>query len=538
MSTYFDLECQLDWWQDTGFVKPGVLSTDYEKDLVPCSKCGEAVFTREPDGEMVCLCGFRRGPLAIVPTAHGFVAEMMMRDYPDGVKKCVVRVERTKSPYKVFVSGSIVNRTNALSYAIATLVKLVRGVACPTPPDGFSGCKQARANWRAKQQRDAHARLGALTRIIRSRMWHAFQAANLLPRLEDKIMQALTEAYWRNPQFDRDRLAEEYMAAHPYLVSDVVRFPLCREGLKKVLSRADEMGIAGVDYHQLTWQQALSSRQDHTLSGVQRKMLGRRWIGLRDTCVLSAFESAGRVHRPVASRLDVLLLDALHWNLTNPYASHDCYEAWSAIYNAATTSTIKKALRVIQRTVHQTLDLRKPDDIACGLRTIVDGVREIGKQTSLVKLAEQSVRHHRDLETQRIQAQLHGHYPEERVAVPPIAVPDEAGVTFLTTLGAIIEEGVVQGHCVGGYALCALRGECYLFHGEKDGETATCQVDPHGRVVQCRGPRNRDNGAARWLHGVCARWGKQLPTAPRAVRQADPEDAWILELFGEMREAY
>jgi hypothetical protein len=63
-------------------------------------------------------------------------------------------------------------------------------------------------------------------------------------------------------------------------------------------------------------------------------------------------------------------------------------------------------------------------------------------------------------------------------------LPAVPGVRFLDSVAAIADEGAAMGHCAASYAESAVRGECYLFHVEHDGELATAEVAPDGRVVQ------------------------------------------------------
>ncbi len=64
--------------------------------------------------------------------------------------------------------------------------------------------------------------------------------------------------------------------------------------------------------------------------------------------------------------------------------------------------------------------------------------------------------------------------------------------------GQVLEEGQRMGHCIENYAAPAVAGECFLFHIDHRGESASVEVGCDGSVRQTAGPGNRDNHAARW----------------------------------------
>lgn len=79
----------------------------------------------------------------------------------------------------------------------------------------------------------------------------------------------------------------------------------------------------------------------------------------------------------------------------------------------------------------------------------------------------------------------------------------EQGITLLDSANAVIREGTLMDHCVGGYAQKAVNGECYLFHVERTSdegttEMATVEISPSGRVRQSYGPRDTHNSASRY----------------------------------------
>src|SRR5262249_18345501 len=123
----------------------------------------------------------------------------------------------------------------------------------------------------------------------------------------------------------------------------------------------------------------------------------------------------------------------------------------------------------------------------------------------LAGLVERALRWHRIAPDLRVEvAELGGLSMPTRP--PPVALPDDPRITFLPTVGAVLEEGARMRHCVGTYARRAVTGACYLFHVEYRGMSATVQVDSDGRVAQACGPGNARNLATSWATRKLGEW--------------------------------
>lgn len=94
--------------------------------------------------------------------------------------------------------------------------------------------------------------------------------------------------------------------------------------------------------------------------------------------------------------------------------------------------------------------------------------------------------------------------------LPPIPLPQDKEIRFLATVDDIAKEGLNMNHCIASYAGNAIDGVCYLFHCDKDEDTASIMVDYNGRVVQSYGPYNHKNEASIWAENTLAHWGKKL----------------------------
>lgn len=95
-------------------------------------------------------------------------------------------------------------------------------------------------------------------------------------------------------------------------------------------------------------------------------------------------------------------------------------------------------------------------------------------------------------------------------ARPPLPPPSVAGLRFLATVGEVMDEGRRMGHCIGLYVDRAVSGDCFLFHAERGGESASIEVGAEGRVRQAAGRHNRRNATCEWatrqLECWIARW--------------------------------
>jgi hypothetical protein len=129
---------------------------------------------------------------------------------------------------------------------------------------------------------------------------------------------------------------------------------------------------------------------------------------------------------------------------------------------------------------------------------------------SLPGLAEKSIRWHR--EHRYLENRKYCKYDEShKVALPPIELPINDKIKFLSTVGEIFAEGDNMSHCVSGYTNNAVNGHCYLFHADYAGEQATVEVSPYtGRVAQARGPHNSTNKATKWATQVLNKWAAKL----------------------------
>jgi tetratricopeptide (TPR) repeat protein len=120
-------------------------------------------------------------------------------------------------------------------------------------------------------------------------------------------------------------------------------------------------------------------------------------------------------------------------------------------------------------------------------------------------------------------------------------------VTFLGTVGEIVGEGERMRHCIATRAQDAVHGRCHLFHVEHEGQHASVEVSPEGKITEAQGPHNTDNVAVPVGRDATAQLGRRAgrtgragytrsssKTAPCGGR-SEPAQASVLALLHSVR---
>jgi len=185
------------------------------------------------------------------------------------------------------------------------------------------------------------------------------------------------------------------------------------------------------------------------------------------------------------------------------------------VFRSASEDRIARATRLVAEHTRNPLSTRRTTDLKFVVSFLMDYPEK--HRGNIVGLAEKSIRWHgrqQEEETERILGRLGRTRPTE---TPPIPVPEDPNVRFLSSVKEVCEEGTRMNSCVASYASRAAGGSCYLFHVTHAGEEATIEVDRAGRVVQAAGPGNRMNAASRWGRRALGRWGKGFPEGHEAT---------------------
>jgi hypothetical protein len=219
------------------------------------------------------------------------------------------------------------------------------------------------------------------------------------------------------------------------------------------------------------------------------------------------------------------------------YLLYSCYieQVWPRIENlwyahfftSAAPEEIRRAVRRFTRFLHLDYNTKSPT-IYKFVQFLLDYCLAQSDDTSakgnIVGLLAKSIKWHRE---QAAQENLLTE--EERVvsfAPPPIALPSSSAIVFLTTQGALVDEGTQMLHCVGGkhYRDEALAGRSFFFHVAYRGEEATIQVNRSGRVAQAHGPKNYENKATYWGRRWLNAWGRAFPVLSEEELSASSQE--------------
>jgi hypothetical protein len=185
------------------------------------------------------------------------------------------------------------------------------------------------------------------------------------------------------------------------------------------------------------------------------------------------------------------------------------------IFHHAAAAEITDAIRRIGTSTNRELHPRQPDDLRFAIRYLCDYPEP--HHGTLGGLVDRVIRWHRRAhERRRLEefvAEMGGH--DRPTTRPPIALPAVPGITFLATVGDVVEEGTRMKHCIATRTPEAIKGRCFLFHVDYQGEQASVEVSADGEITDAEGPRNTKNAAVQWGTVQLQAWGAELP--PRKV---------------------
>jgi hypothetical protein len=214
------------------------------------------------------------------------------------------------------------------------------------------------------------------------------------------------------------------------------------------------------------------------------------------------------LERPMTDRLELATL-----LLAREHSDDDPPQPFpSKIFLNATRKQIQVAMGKLSNKLRTPLSHRRTRDIG----SLVDYLLDYPEphRCGLPGLLRKSIAWHDALgendSFEWADASLHKSTPTTR---PPIPLPQLPGVRFLETVGDVLAEGEKMGHCIARYATRAVSGRCYLFHVECNGQNASVELDPSGRVRQSCGPRNESNQTTAYAARILGRWGKELDSA-------------------------
>jgi hypothetical protein len=224
-------------------------------------------------------------------------------------------------------------------------------------------------------------------------------------------------------------------------------------------------------------------------------------IGVGPLCNLA------RVHleRPILDRIELLVVC---WAAGYLRTDAKSLQFLHMVMHAR-RAQIVEAMNRVARFLGIQMNARRARQIADVMRFLADYPEP--HTGTIVGLADKTIAWHRWWQAKEQHELLERLGADTAVAHPDIPIPEVAGIEFLSTIGALVQEGARMQHCVASYAPRALEGHCYLFHIEHRGEHATVEVSRYsGTVVQALGAHNQPNKAAAWGERVLRKWAKAL----------------------------
>lgn len=272
-----------------------------------------------------------------------------------------------------------------------------------------------------------------------------------------------------------------YEAENRYIRSDLINYRAARI----IAKRLERIYIVNREYILRDMQ---SWRDTIAHGGKSFKALNKTLDALPTNISFHQIERLVHIpfDRPITNRLHLVFLMGV--------ANHHNFTLHIRTVLNSNETEIKQALEAIG---YPNITSRSRTNwIESGARTILDYPCAYGG--NLAGLARLSQRWHREMERRNpYDMPFDENYQDAELPKPEVDLEAlaEKGVHFLGSVSALYEEGQVMKHCIPSYATKALRGACYLFHVEYEGETASIEVAPSGEIVQAKGERNSYNTA-------------------------------------------
>lgn len=282
------------------------------------------------------------------------------------------------------------------------------------------------------------------------------------------------------------------------LVSDIQRYraaaslPPIALGLIRRAEGPDEYGYDSCEPAEIVAQMSDWQRL-YSCFGQSYRSLRRTLMNLPGgiPARLLFYLSQMELERPLTDRVELLALLACRAEQRDDQPA--ALASRLRIFMHATRAEIRSAMTKLSRYLGDPLSHRRASDI-CQLAQFVGDYPE-EHRGKLSGLLSRAIRWHNTVDQtdyEQLADEL-GHDTE--TDPPPIPLPENSELKFLTTVGAVIEEGRRMQHCIATYAQRAVRGDCFLFHYESAGDHASFEVDRVGNVRQSHGPRNSVNRA-------------------------------------------
>jgi hypothetical protein len=341
----------------------------------------------------------------------------------------------------------------------------------------------------------------ALARRIKEERIHLVEKAN------PTIVAVQKAVFAANGIMSNDALDPDfYDRANPYYIKDIIQYRAA------AMTTFDFNEIYTYNYDRSSilnddWRKVYSFDKD--VYGSLRKTLTNLPGGIPINILKNLRQI--RLQRPIYSRRELIFMISCgshhDWSGRNYNRYIGISEDIKHVLLNATADEITRAAKKLGEHRREPINLRKAFNVHFVAGYIMDAAPALthNKNGNVVGLMEKAIEYHRQASWNSC-----GIPADTLTALPSLPLPTNKGIIFLKNVREIVEEGEKQHHCIASYARQAVSGNSFLFHIEYAGETASCQVDRWGRVVQCHGPYNRSNKASEWGRRVLNKWGESL----------------------------
>lgn len=364
----------------------------------------------------------------------------------------------------------------------------------------------------------------------------------------EPIIPGITQLYWfwhkdtllkhRPEVFPTLLGVAEELKTNPYFMKDLYKYKFLRQF---ILHRGQQKLYSFSNWREWFLDKSVNRRaMNLTIDGW--KWHSKALYDFQDTFL-------SKITRPIENRTKLYFLQSL--KKRREYQQDGTYSAETiqTVVEHSEVKDIRKAAKLLRKVINQGANryaqlatqykLNSVVGVQNVIRYLSDYLRvERYEGTNIVGLTKRAIEWHAVFERrnaeQQTQRYLANRPPETPTAVPPFEI-DIEGITRLSTLQAIMDEGAKMKHCVASYANMATEGKCYLYHIEHNGEMATAEIRTVFQytnankvagfeLIQCQGPRNQPNAASVWGANAI---NKALSTINKQLREESVADNTI-----------
>ena len=204
------------------------------------------------------------------------------------------------------------------------------------------------------------------------------------------------------------------------------------------------------------------------------------------------------LHKPLTQRLEFLLF----------FLSNEPYH--QKIYKNSRSEQIKKAFKIYCEHLNQ--KVKYSTSKIYDFIVFLDDYR-YEYTGNIIDLTKRAIKWHNENYLSDFEEFNDFSYIEnldKETARPPIPLPINENIKFLSTAKEILEEGRLMRHCVASYIDRAISGQSFLFHIDFNGESATAEINKYGFIEQIKGIENKHNKACDYGMTVLSDWCKKF----------------------------